>query len=87
MVSVTNVLVVVLVVAGIGFFAFAFIGPQNSNKEVTVNAGAVLENTQQNFEKFALAELSDKCATPPGYSEEDWKTHMGHHPDRYAECL
>ena len=32
-------------------------------------------------------QLPDKCAVPPGYSEAQWREHMGHHPDSYAECL
>ncbi|GEM_PF-1587264 len=30
---------------------------------------------------------SDKCATPAGYTDQSWREHMSHHPDRYAECL
>ena len=29
----------------------------------------------------------DKCATPAGYTDSEWKEHMGHHPDQYRECL
>ncbi len=29
----------------------------------------------------------DKCTPQPGYTEEEWIEHMGHHPDIYAECL
>ena len=29
----------------------------------------------------------DKCKTPAGYTDEQWKEHMGHHPDQYKECL
>lgn len=29
----------------------------------------------------------DKCAPEPGYTEQEWKEHMGHHPDIYKECL
>lgn len=29
----------------------------------------------------------DICSPPAGTSEEEWKTHMGHHPNIYAECL
>ena len=39
------------------------------------------------YESAVSSELSDKCATPPGYSDEQWREHMGHHPDRYADCL
>ncbi len=30
---------------------------------------------------------NDKCAAPVGYTNEQWREHMGHHPDIYAECL
>jgi len=29
----------------------------------------------------------DKCAPPPGKTEQEWKEHMSHHPNVYAECL
>ena len=29
----------------------------------------------------------DKCKPEPGYTEESWRKHMGHHPDIYKECL
>ena len=29
---------------------------------------------------------ADKCATPPGYTDAQWREHMGHHPDMYAAC-
>jgi hypothetical protein len=31
--------------------------------------------------------VNDKCQTPPGYTQESWREHMGHHPDIYKECL
>ncbi len=39
------------------------------------------------YKQALSAELSDKCATPSGYTDAQWREHMGHHPDRYAECL
>ncbi len=39
------------------------------------------------YENAVSSELSDKCATPPGYTDEAWTEHMSHHPDRYAGCL
>ncbi len=39
------------------------------------------------YKKGVASELNDKCATPPGYTDESWKEHMSHHPDRYKECL
>jgi hypothetical protein len=44
-------------------------------------------HTQERYEKALSSELQDKCATPPGYTDEQWKQHMSHHPDRYRECL
>lgn len=32
-------------------------------------------------------ELADRCQPPPGTDPEQWRQHMSHHPDRYAECL
>ena len=29
----------------------------------------------------------DKCSPPAGTSEKEWREHMEHHPDIYAECL
>jgi hypothetical protein len=29
----------------------------------------------------------DKCSPPAGTNEKEWREHMGHHPDIYAECL
>jgi hypothetical protein len=31
--------------------------------------------------------IEDKCSPAPGYTEEDWREHMSHHPDIYKECL
>ena len=30
---------------------------------------------------------SEKCTKEPGYTEQEWKEHMGHHPNIYRECL
>ncbi len=46
-----------------------------------------VQNTPQNYQQFKSAELSDKCATPSGYTDAQWREHMGHHPDQYKECL
>ena len=31
--------------------------------------------------------IEDRCKPASGYTEESWRTHMGHHPDIYKECL
>lgn len=50
--------------------------------------GNGVEKTAENFKVFKAAENpADKCATPEGYTDEQWKQHMGHHPDQYKECL
>ena len=47
-----------------------------------------LENTQLNFEQFTSNENPDDiCAVPAGTDLEQWKEHLGHHPDKYAQCL
>ncbi|MEX0920091.1 MAG: hypothetical protein WDZ69_00740 [Candidatus Pacearchaeota archaeon] len=29
----------------------------------------------------------DLCNPGPGYTEEEWREHMSHHPNIYSECL
>ena len=41
-----------------------------------------------NYQKAISSEnTSDICATPAGYTDEAWREHMGHHPDRYKDCF
>ncbi|MFH1325372.1 MAG: hypothetical protein ABIH49_01205 [archaeon] len=35
----------------------------------------------------SLGSNDDICSPPAGTSMEEWRTHMGHHPDIYKECL
>ena len=45
-------------------------------------------HTDARFQTAISAQNSDdKCATPSGYTDEQWREHMGHHPDLYRECL
>ena len=30
---------------------------------------------------------TDICKTPAGYTDDEWKEHMSHHPDRYQQCF
>lgn len=47
-----------------------------------------LENTQSNFLELTRNENPDDiCTAPPDTDPEQWKQHMGHHPDKYAKCL
>lgn len=39
------------------------------------------------FRDSASNNIEDKCKPAPGYTEESWREHMGHHPDIYKECL
>ncbi len=43
--------------------------------------------SQEKYEKFVSAEGDDKCKTPSGYTDKEWKDHMSHHPEQYKECL
>lgn len=54
---------------------------------LTVSTAPPIQNTPQNFQAFVSAELDDECATPEGYTDEEWQQHMSHHPDRYSNCL
>lgn len=79
--SVIALAVAAIVILNVYAFFIADKGAAASNK------GSVA-NTAENFNAFKAAENpEDKCATPPGYTEEKWREHMGHHPDQYAECL
>lgn len=76
--SVIGVIVVALLVLN----AYAFLRPTGNS------GGKAVENTAENFNTAKAAENpADKCATPQGYTDEEWKEHMGHHPDLYKECL
>ena len=43
--------------------------------------------TDADYRQALDAEQSDKCLTPDGYTDEEWREHMSHHPSRYRECL
>ncbi|MBS3057363.1 MAG: hypothetical protein J4415_01925 [Candidatus Diapherotrites archaeon] len=44
-------------------------------------------NNQDDYQKALSAENpEDICIAPSGYTQEQWEEHMGHHPDRYAQC-
>jgi len=32
-------------------------------------------------------DVDEKCKPAPGYTEQEWREHMSHHPDIYKECL
>lgn len=42
---------------------------------------------EANSSAKSLNASDDICATPSGYTDEQWKEHMSHHPDQYKECL
>lgn len=44
--------------------------------------------TNSQYQKALDSEnIGDICATPSGYTDEEWREHMSHHSDRYAKCL
>ena len=86
MLSYTNAVIALVVIAGIALLGTAVLNLGEEPQQTSATQ-VVLENNQQNFEQYTAAELSDKCAVPPGQDPEQWKQHLGHHPDLYAECL
>ncbi len=72
--------VVGLAVALLAFTAFAVFAVSQ--------LPAASENTQANYLKAIQAQNpANVCETPAGYTDEQWREHMSHHPDQYAECL
>ncbi len=65
------VLVIVLAVAGFAYFSLA----PRGHTDAKYQAAVAVENPQ------------DICKTPAGYTDAQWREHMGHHPDQYKECL
>lgn len=37
--------------------------------------------------KDSTSSGNEKCKPEPGYTEQEWKEHMSHHPNIYKECL
>ena len=52
-----------------------------------VNSGHSDERYDILMDARAEAGVTDNCAPPPGTSEEEWRTHMSHHPAQYEGCL
>ncbi len=68
-----------LAIAFLTWVMFGFFGRTANNQPV---------HSEANYERALSSESKeDICATPPGYSDESWREHMSHHPDRYAKCL
>lgn len=68
-----------LVIVSIGLLVWTI---QNASSKST------LPFTNENYARAKAAENpNDKCATPPGYTDAQWREHMSHHPDQYAGCL
>ncbi len=78
-----GVALVVAVIVILNVYAFFISGSKEGSA-----SGKSIENTAENFASAKAAEIpNDKCKAPPGYTEEEWREHMGHHPDQYGECL
>ena len=59
---------------------------------VVLSSVAIYEFVQMRYgtayqQALAAQNPSDICATPAGYTDAQWRTHMSHHPDMYAQCL
>ncbi len=59
----------------------------NSSNDAKNAVTDVSEHTEERYRKAVEAETKDPCATPDGYTDDAWREHMSHHPDRYKECL
>ncbi len=40
-----------------------------------------------NGQSSTVTSGKDICQPEPGYTDQEWKEHMGHHPDVYKDCL
>ena len=70
------IVLVIVVIISIGFMAYTLIFQGSYS------------TTSQSYQRALGAENPDDiCATPEGYSDEQWREHMSHHPDRYIGCL
>jgi len=87
-----KLIVVIFVVAGLGLI-WSISGFFSLTRQNQIANSAASQTTAPNLgsdpyaAKAFNAELQDKCQTPAGYTDEEWLEHMGHHPDRYVECL
>ncbi len=86
--KITYIILVVLAVAALGFTVYsAFFVGGNSGTTGTSQIGTTTLGSSAYNKAIAAENPEDKCAVPQGYDEQSWKEHMGHHPDRYKECL
>ena len=47
-----------------------------------------LENNASNYNFLVSKENpNDICAVPAGEDPVQWREHLGHHPDKYSQCL
>jgi len=70
-----TIAIILFVAIFLGFVAYEISVINSSHSETKFEAALAAENPE------------DKCATPEGYTDEEWREHMGHHPDMYGECL
>lgn len=70
-----TIAIILFVAVFLGFVAYEISTINSSHSESKFEAAIAAENPE------------DKCAIPEGYTAEQWREHMGHHPDQYEECL
>lgn len=70
----TYFIIIILVIAS-GAFLYAYLS--------SLQYGANNYNTNSE----SISGESSICETPEGYTDEEWREHMSHHPDMYAQCL
>jgi len=70
-ISITTIVLIVSVIA-FSAVAYAFISSRYGS------------NYQQ---ALASQDPNNICKAPAGYTQDQWNTHMSHHPDMYKQCL
>ena len=76
-----KLIIALLVIALIGGGILAVFSISN-----VLNSG--LENNASNYaELVSKQNPNDICAVPPGTDPQEWREHLSHHPEQYAQCL
>ena len=76
-----KIIVLVLLISGLGALIWSvssFVGRDKISDQGI---------SPERYAQALKSQLPDKCQTPPGYTDDQWREHMGHHPDQYRECL
>lgn len=76
-----NKLITIILIAAIGGLLWSVSG------FFSLGTRSQVANTPVNYQRAVQVQGPDKCQAPEGYTDQEWREHMSHHPDQYAECL